>query len=400
MDPLLENAPCGYLSFNDNGIILRVNRTLALLVQYEPEELVGRSIETILNIAGRIFYQTHFFPLLKLHGKAEEIFISLNARNGDLVPVITNSVREEEDGKYVCNCVFIPVFQRRKYEDEILAAKKQAEKALYENAELMKTKEQLAVHAEILDKQVRQLNRVSDEVLQFNSIIAHDMQECVRKVLLFVQLAEDKNDRSYLDKVLQSAYRLRRIIENLDLFVSLGLDKSEFVQVDLNQIIRDARDKVIRELEFNALHVNCPPLPPIYGAEYQLRILFYHLFENSVKFRNGDKAEVGISHSVFEENLYKNSTDKYRYIEVLKIKIRDKGKGFNNKYNDYVFNMFKKLDAGSADLGFGLALCKKIVDNHAGEIEIDSKPAEGTSVTITLPVYAGLQVKRAQLAGE
>lgn len=77
MDKLLNGAPCGFLSFKDDGTILQVNATLSDWLGFKPEELIGRSLDSILSIGGRIFHQTHIFPLLKLHGRAEEIYFSL-----------------------------------------------------------------------------------------------------------------------------------------------------------------------------------------------------------------------------------------------------------------------------------------------------------------------------------
>ncbi|HEV2706698.1 MAG TPA: STAS domain-containing protein [Pyrinomonadaceae bacterium] len=129
MDELLNTAPCGFLSFADDGIITTVNATLLGWLAYDEAELVGRHVESVLPPGGRIFYQTHFFPLLKLHGRAEEIYLSLCAASGDLLPVFVNAARRERDGVPANDCVFVPMQQRRRFEDEILSAKKEAEEA-------------------------------------------------------------------------------------------------------------------------------------------------------------------------------------------------------------------------------------------------------------------------------
>ncbi|MCT7948539.1 diguanylate cyclase [Ancylothrix sp. C2] len=130
IDELLNMAPCGFLSFTDDGTIAMINATLLELLGYELEDLRGRKIETILPIASRIFYQTHFFPILKLHGKAEEIYFSLRSKHGKDVPILVNAVRREKAGRCVNNCILIPIHQRIQYEDELLKAKKTAEIAI------------------------------------------------------------------------------------------------------------------------------------------------------------------------------------------------------------------------------------------------------------------------------
>src|SRR5919107_5463606 len=129
MDELLNNAPCGFLAFADDGHILTANATLLGWLGRGGDELVGRHVENIFPPGGRIFYQTHFFPLLKLHGRAEEIYLSLRGAGGEDVPVLVNAARRERADSQVNECVFIPMRQRRRFEDEILAAKREAEEA-------------------------------------------------------------------------------------------------------------------------------------------------------------------------------------------------------------------------------------------------------------------------------
>src|ERR1043165_3019057 len=129
MDDLLNTAPCGFLSFADDGEILMINATLLDSLRYAEDELRGRHVESLLPVASRIFYQTHFFPLLKLHGKVEEIYLSLRAKSGEEVPVLINAVRRERGGVAANDCILVQIRQRNQYEDEILRATKVAEEA-------------------------------------------------------------------------------------------------------------------------------------------------------------------------------------------------------------------------------------------------------------------------------
>src|SRR5688500_13391064 len=102
------------------------------MLGFERAELVGRHIESVLTIGARIFYQTHWFPLLRLHGRAEEVFLLLRARGGEDVGALVNAVRRERGGAAVYDCVLMRVQERRRYEDELLRARKAADLARLE----------------------------------------------------------------------------------------------------------------------------------------------------------------------------------------------------------------------------------------------------------------------------
>src|SRR4051812_7631408 len=124
LDPLLDDAPCGFVSFADDGTVRVVNRTLATLLGFDREELIGRHLESILTVGSRIFYQTHLFPLVRLHDRADEIFLLLRGKNGDEVAMLANCIRHERRGEWVTDCVLLRLVERRKFEDALLAAKK------------------------------------------------------------------------------------------------------------------------------------------------------------------------------------------------------------------------------------------------------------------------------------
>ncbi len=119
-DSILDTAPCGFISFTDDGTIRVVNATLLEMLGFERDAVVGHRFESILTVGARIFYQTHFFPLLKLRGHAEEIFMLMRAKSGEEVAALVNAVRRERDGEYVTDCILLRVLERQKYEDALL----------------------------------------------------------------------------------------------------------------------------------------------------------------------------------------------------------------------------------------------------------------------------------------
>lgn len=130
MDEQLNHAPCGFLTMSEQGIILSINQTLLKALDYNVDQLIGQHINTILTISARLFYQLYFFPLIKVKGHFEEMYISLKSKNGVEIPILLNAVKRSQKNQSVFECVIIQIHQRNEYENELLMAKKEAETAL------------------------------------------------------------------------------------------------------------------------------------------------------------------------------------------------------------------------------------------------------------------------------
>jgi phosphoserine phosphatase RsbU/P len=145
MDERLNHAPCGYLSLTEDHNILAVNQTLLSLLGYDREALSGCRFESILTRSSRIFYQIYFFPLIRLNGKVEEMYLTLRAADGLNVPVLLNAVRREQNGVFFHECVLLALRRRLEYEEQIAKSEKAAEKA---------KKEVLRLQRELQDRQM------------------------------------------------------------------------------------------------------------------------------------------------------------------------------------------------------------------------------------------------------
>jgi sigma-B regulation protein RsbU (phosphoserine phosphatase) len=391
MDSLLNDAPCGFLIFRDDGTIVQANRTLLTWLGYE--NLEGHKIDTILTLASRIFYNTHFFPIVKLHQQANEIFLTLVTHDKHDIPVLTNAVRRKEENQTVNHCVFVPVHQRHKLEDEILQAKRAAENALKDNTELKSLTESLEKQTFELDQQYKKLSIVNKNLLQFSRIISHDLQEPIRKISLHTDIIK-KNEtgisarsNALLSKINSAADRLRVLTQGLNQYIDVDADKEDTL-VDLNNTLKNATASVVAHRKFDSFELMTENLISVIGYQQQLQLMFYHLIDNAIQFRDSSRRlEITIKGTLLEENIYKATKHRYRFSDHLRITFSDNGIGFDETYREYVFEILKKLSPATTGLGIGLSLVKKIIDNHSGTIDLRSEKGKGTTFTLTIPVH-------------
>jgi len=389
---VIDNAPCLYFSTNDNNVLLEVNQKLCAETGFSKNELIGKKADVIFPVATRIFHQTHLFPLLKMQQYAQEIFVSLQTKNKKQLPVLLNAERKIIDGEPVIIYVGIIVNNRKKFEDELIAAKKTAELALSDNTELNTAKQQLQQRVEELDEQMHLVKKQNEELLQFNHAISHDLQEPLRKLSVFtdmVLLNDDKERQEQSIKKLKRALeQMRSVMSGLQQYIWLTSNVTKTKNVDLNAVVQRAKQQAENDFAGVTLFIQQQQLPLMYADEKQMRLLFCQLFTNAIRFRKpGTNAQVQITAVSLKINKLQNISDKYQYTDFLKIEITDEGIGFDAAYKDQAFDLFRRLHADSGR-GIGLALCKKIVDNHHGSISIDSHEHKGTTVAILLPEHA------------
>jgi PAS domain S-box-containing protein len=237
-----------------------------------------------------------------------------------------------------------------------------------------------------------ELQRKNAELEQFAYVASHDLQEPLRKIQTFIQMANETKDgqaaRRYLDKIHVSAERMSSLIKDLLEYSRLSQPQEHFHDTDLNTIL----DYVLADFELlitqkNAV-IRSDKLPIIQGNKLQLHQLFANLINNAIKF-NEEKPEISITYST-------PSPEEVRFIDGLdpgrtyaRLVFSDNGIGFEQQHAEKIFTIFQRLNPREKfeGTGIGLALCKKIVENHNGHIAVKSTPKSGTDFIIFLPVH-------------
>ena len=383
-EDLFDKSPCGYFCFSDDGNLIMVNQTLASILKFDKKNLTGKNVESIFTLPTRIFFQTHFFPMIRMHGHAEEIFISLLSSKGEHLPVLLNANRMVFEDQTITACAFIVVPNRKKFEDELVSAKKEAEKALKESTELMKAKSELKLHADKLEEQMRLVKSQNHEMKQFSHVVTHNLKEPLRKIMMYTGRLQTEISSPVMDKLIKSTDQMKLVVSGLQQYVWVNEKKTSFTVVDLNQTVNAAIDQLTKEVSSDLFELNADNLASLEGDAEQLQLLLYHLLSNAVKFRKSEKAHIQIHTTIVKQNTFQSLENRYNYDDFVKLEISDDGVGFDMTYREHSFELFRKLHYAEG-LGLGLALCKKIVDNHHGKIEAESEVNLFTKIKVWLP---------------
>jgi signal transduction histidine kinase len=240
-----------------------------------------------------------------------------------------------------------------------------------------------ASQAADLDAQAAELIRSNAELEQFAYVASHDLQEPLRKVASFCQLLEkrygdqlDERGRQYIDFAVDGAKRLQVLINDLLTFSRVGRGHEVRTEVPLSQPLDSAISALDAMIEDQAAVIDRPDeLPPVNGDATLLAMLWQNLDSNGIKFaREGQPPRITITCAEAPDSMWR-------------ICVADNGIGVAPEFSDKIFIIFQRLHGRDAypGTGIGLALCKRIVEYHGGEISLDAAYSGGTRICFTLP---------------
>ncbi|MHC4512303.1 MAG: GAF domain-containing protein [Planctomycetota bacterium] len=351
---VLETAAEGIITIDEHGTVQSYNSSCERIFGYKQDEIVGKNVSMLMGSPHR---ERHDSYLEKYLRTGERTIIGIGReltgrrKNGTDVPIYL-AVGEvpHHDGRWFTGMIYD------------ISELKQARDALHDRAE--------------------QLARSNRELESFAFIASHDLQEPLRKVTAFGDLlastsgaALDDRGRDYIGRMRDAAVRMRKLINDLLSYSRVTTNARPFAAVELSEVVRGVVSDLEVLIQQTGATLEVGELVSIPADETQMRQLLQNLIGNAMKFRRPDTPpRVRIA----MRRLDPKPPTQHEFVELV---VEDNGIGFEQEYAERIFGIFERLH-GRRDYegtGIGLALCRKIVERHGGEIAARGRPGEGAT---------------------
>jgi light-regulated signal transduction histidine kinase (bacteriophytochrome) len=260
-------------------------------------------------------------------------------------------------------------------------------------------KERIASEYQVKDlnrrlvENIDRLESANKELDAFAFMASHDLQEPLRKINTFTDILAyklgpgiDAESAKYLKSIQNAASRMQLLIKDLLTFSKISSEKETPVDCDLSQVVAEALKDLEFKIEEKNAKIEVDKLPSIPGNHTLLRSLFLNLIENAIKYSRRDIPPV-ISIKYISKHERGRSADGHAG-KFCRVTVTDNGIGFEQKYAEHIFSMFRRLHSLNEfeGTGIGLAICKKIVEKHNGYISAYSDVNKGSTFIISLPM--------------
>lgn len=363
----IEKMNEGAVTLNRDGIILYCNSMFASMINMPLSKVVGMYFETFIHEGFKETYKNLFEKGWFEDNKSE---LCLN-REGQEVPCqLSVTTLQLDEGPSLSIIVTDLSFQ------------KEIQQLLKQNNER-------------LEEINSELEASNHDLQQFASVASHDLQEPLRKILIFSTMLRNQHidelsgdSLNYLEKIISSSQRMRTMINDILSYSRLSTNVNHFSLTSLREVVNEViEDYEILINEKNAT-VIINELPEIEVNRGQIKQVFQNLISNSIKFsKAGQPPVIRITGKIVhnpDHTPVSGSNGKF-----CSLTISDNGIGFDDVYNERIFFLFERLNTKDKyeGSGIGLSITKKIIDKHNGTISAKSREGEGASFTITLPVF-------------
>lgn len=356
---LYEHAPCGYLLIQEDGLIVTANQTFLFWTDCKPEALIRKCrFQDFLTLPSKIYYETHFAPLLKMQGNVREVAFDLEVPNRPAQSVLVTSVLREYTNQQLklYRTMVFDVTARRHYERQLLQQKRKLEQLNNEKNELLgmaahELRSPLGVissYSEFLEEEAGPL--LSQEHNDFLSLIRSTSTYMLHLINDMLDVSRIEAGKLHLDLQLTDMHLL--------------VEKT----MNLNQRLADRK-------QIRTLFDSCRKRPLIRIDANKISQVLENLLINAIKF-SPPKTQVSVK---------LNFDDAHVCLSVI-----DQGVGIPAEELQHIFKPFRrgqvKSTSGEPSTGLGLAIVRRIVEGHGGTVQVHSVKNQGTEFSIQLPL--------------
>jgi phosphoserine phosphatase RsbU/P len=348
---LFENAPCGYLTIGSDGRITKVNATLTAWTGFEADKFVGRRLHQFLNMAGRIYYETHIAPLLRMQGFFNEFALDFETATGERLPVIANAAeRRDADGELLFTAlVVIKAADRRRYERQLVDSRSELQRGLASEREAGELRE------------------------QFIAVLGHDLRNPLAAISAGARILQrsgalqQHKELRILDMINSTVTRMSDLIDNILDFARGRLGGGITLNRDANQPLKPVLDQVVDELRTASPQRLIETSFEITGSVNCDRTRIGQLASNLI----GN----ALTHGARDRPVHVGAkTDDHEFT----LWVANAGEPIPETAMQRLFEPFFRGDVRDSrqGLGLGLHIASQIAQAHGGRIEVTSTPDE------------------------
>lgn len=357
---LFQLSPFSISLSDMNGRFIDINENFIRTFGFSREELIGKTSAEINLLDAEM--RNRIMDELRITGTIKNIEIEVKKKNGQLLPVLVSIERITiGDQRYYLNAIN-DIAERKKAEEKIEQAN-------------------------------QRLQRMNKELESFAYVSSHDLQEPLRKIQTFSGRLMEKEianlSESGLDqfrRIQKAAHRMQTLIEDLLSYSRASTELKQYEITDLHKLAQETAEEFKDEIRQNGGTIYIGSMCEVPVISFQFRQLLQNLISNSVKFADPDRPlRIEINGKIEKaDHLYPEFTPGE---EICHVQLKDNGIGFEKEFNEKVFEVFQRLHGRDKykGTGIGLAIVKKIVENHNGLIKARGELGKGSCFDIYFP---------------
>lgn len=371
-----DEVPCGLLTTLANGTIVRANRTFCMWLGVARDDIVGKKrLQDLLTVGCKIFHQTHWHPLLQIQRSVGEVQLDLVHRDGHTLAMLVNAVADEREGQTFHEIALFVATDRKKYEHELLLARRRAEELLESERRAQEATEDALRK---LEQEAQQRAVLAEQLI---GIVSHDLRTPLNAVVLGAGMLASGEltpiHTRIVNRVMSAANRATRLIADLLDFTQARLGGAlpvSLAPLDLHALVAECVDELRvvwagRMLE----HIQSGGSPIVADAD-RLAQIVTNLVSNAMTYGVPDQP-VNICSTTDERS--------------FSIAVRNFGPVIPADLLPHIFEPLRRgeqqVKLGSRSVGLGLYIVQQIALAHGGTVTIESTPETGTTFTVSAP---------------